>query len=301
MRNIDELTVNHQQSAEKNALSASSSPSEEVEERSSDNVESQRERIDLFIDLLWVGIISNISEHYFEQAFSGADESGHAMVEFILLFLPAWSIWSELQTFLSSYYMDDLPQRLIIIWILILGLVWGNNAPYLLSDSNAIRWTISVYIIATGTLRFTELIYSIWIPWLRRRWIWRVFITLPITGFWVAAIFTRGNTQLGMVFATLVCERLWVVLEASPLGERYASFHSQPTRISFAHSRARTPENDLFARSIWYGRRRFAGVVVAESLECGLSSCGLLINRLGGNACNRTFCLSSSPVRALSK
>lgn len=178
------------------------------------------ERLDLFIDLLWVGIISNISEHFFEQSFSGGVESGRALIEFFLLFLPAWGIWSELQMFLSSYYMDDFAQRLIVMWILILGLFWGNNAPYILGTNETVSWFISVYIIATLSLRLVELLYSIWLPWLRRIWLWRAILTLPVTGFWLAAIFTKHDIQLGMIFATIAFERAWIFLEASPIGDR---------------------------------------------------------------------------------
>lgn len=130
-------------------------------------------------------------------------------------------MWSELQVFLNSYYMDDLIQRIVVVWVLILGLLWGNNAPFILNQEDGyVSWFISVYLIATATLRFVELFYSIWIPWLRRIWIWRFLLTLPITGLWIGAIFSRDNSQLGLIFASLFFERAWIWLEASPVGDR---------------------------------------------------------------------------------
>ena len=126
--------------------------------------------MDLFIDLLFVGIISNISENYFDQAFVDETNVGKAVGDFVLSFLPAWRIWIMLQRFLNSYYMDDIPQRILIVWVLILAMIWGNNSPYFVSqiDSeniNGSTFLISTYLIAAASLRWIEILYSVWIPW----------------------------------------------------------------------------------------------------------------------------------------
>jgi low temperature requirement protein LtrA len=67
-----------------------------------EGVAKARERIDLFIDLVWVGIISNLSEVFSEVYFAPHQSAGKAFLMFIVVFLPAWRIWNFLREFLSQ-------------------------------------------------------------------------------------------------------------------------------------------------------------------------------------------------------
>lgn len=85
----------------------SSRDARDSEERSTDDVPKQLRRIDLFVDLVWVGIIANLSGTYGEQAFtnSGVD-SGLAVLEFVLLFFPIWRVWDDLRSYTSHHYVE---------------------------------------------------------------------------------------------------------------------------------------------------------------------------------------------------
>lgn len=64
-----------------------------------------RERLDLFIDLIWVGIIGNISEAFSTKAFASEDGSAvDAFVLILLVFLPSWRIWNGVREVLNDYY-----------------------------------------------------------------------------------------------------------------------------------------------------------------------------------------------------
>lgn len=131
-----------------------------------DSLKKQRERMDLFIDLIWVGIISNISEHFTNRVFAEEKQVNAAIGEFILLFIPAFRIWVTLQHWLNMYYMDDYFQKLFVVWIMVLGLIWGNNAPYLLeSFDHGDNFVIATYLVASGSFGVAQLIYSRWLPW----------------------------------------------------------------------------------------------------------------------------------------
>lgn len=118
---------------------------------------------------MFIGCVSNVSENYFEQAFVEETQIAKAVGDFILLFLPAWRIWWILQRFLNSYFMDDLLQRLLVLWVLVLAMVWGNNAPYFVGDLehnlDGSNFLIISYLIASGSVGAVEMIYSVWIPW----------------------------------------------------------------------------------------------------------------------------------------
>jgi hypothetical protein len=74
---------------------SSGSGDSEKEERSTDDAIKQYERVDLFIDLIWVGIIANLSASFGEQAFGENTglSIGEAVGEFCLLFIPIWRLW----------------------------------------------------------------------------------------------------------------------------------------------------------------------------------------------------------------
>ncbi len=87
-------------SRESSKISSGSGDSER-EERSTDDAIKQFERVDLFIDLIWVGIIANLSRSFDEQAF-GENTGltiGEAVGEFCLLFIPIWRLWYILMKF----------------------------------------------------------------------------------------------------------------------------------------------------------------------------------------------------------
>ncbi|KAF1985367.1 hypothetical protein K402DRAFT_394710 [Aulographum hederae CBS 113979] len=187
--------------------------------RSTESLVLQRDRLDLFVDLIWVGIISNISEHYYSKVFAEGASVSSSTSEFIVLFLPAWRMWSSLQQYLNSYYMDDLLQRVVIIWYLLLGLTWGNNAPYFLDNAARSNFSIVTYIIAIDTLLLAELAYSIWIPWLRRRFLIGLLLGIGSTAMWVILSITDNeNLKTSLLVAVIVFDYATSLVLASPLG-----------------------------------------------------------------------------------
>ncbi|KAI9721905.1 MAG: hypothetical protein M1828_005000 [Chrysothrix sp. TS-e1954] len=228
---VDDLSEAPSRKASRSVSQNSTAPEEEESEaRSTETVNKQRERLELFIDLLFVGIISNISEHFFDQAFTPGARIGRATYEFLLLFLPTFRFWNVLQQFLSSYFLDDSIQRVLLVWILILALVWGNNAPSLLKEDDSERLeesksgtthgsVIVVYLVAICTLLIAEAIYSIWIPWLRRYSMIAGVITLGTIGLWIAATLTSAQVQPWLIFAAIITDYVkWAALE-SPMGD----------------------------------------------------------------------------------
>lgn len=100
--------VHHERKPEgAHTRSVSSNDARDSEGRSSDNIPKQLRRIDLFVDLVWVGIIANLSGTFGEQAFSDSGVSINTAVgEFVLLFFPIWKVWDDLRSYTSHYYME---------------------------------------------------------------------------------------------------------------------------------------------------------------------------------------------------
>ena len=175
------------------------------------SIKERRERLDLFIDLIWVGIISNLSEVFSGWFFSpNQGQWGEAVGVFILIFLPSWRIWNSLREFMNDYYMDDLLQRMFIFWILLLSVFYGNNIAYLEQDGESIKIIcIVTYALIRWSFMCMELYYSIYIPWLRRLIIVGFLAKIPSIGLWMGAIWIQGWGATGPAAAAIMCE-YWV-------------------------------------------------------------------------------------------
>jgi hypothetical protein len=159
----------------------------EKEERSTDNAVKQYERVDLFIDLVWVGIIANLSGSFGEQAFGeGTGLSvGEATGEFILLFIPIWRMWDYLREYIGNFYKDDLIDRYFIIWILLLSVLYGVNAPFAFSpvdEGNSLKLLIGIYLVSRASFLAAYLLQTIYMPFLRRHFAFQVLSTLVMSG-----------------------------------------------------------------------------------------------------------------------
>ncbi|OCK84572.1 hypothetical protein K432DRAFT_344825 [Lepidopterella palustris CBS 459.81] len=115
--------------------------------------ERQAGRFELFLDLLYVAIVANFADNL------ATHPTGAQLVKYILIFTPAWHIWSMLKQLMNSHYNDDISQRILILWIMTLLVIYGNNATLVDEDISAMRTTVGAYIVA----RLTEIcVYSVY-------------------------------------------------------------------------------------------------------------------------------------------
>ncbi len=54
--------------------------------------------------------------------------------------------WSDLKELMNSYYNDDLLQRMLILWIMALLVIYGNNATLVDEGISALRTTVGVSV-----------------------------------------------------------------------------------------------------------------------------------------------------------
>ncbi|KAI1622576.1 bacterial low temperature requirement A protein-domain-containing protein [Exophiala viscosa] len=171
-------------------------------------IDKARERLDLFIDLIWVGIISNLSEVFSSDAFgSEGASSSKAFLFFAVVFLPSWRVWNGIREILNNYYMDDVLQRTYIFLLLVLSIFFGNNLAYITEfPERAKILTISLYLFIRSSLVLIECVYAIFIPWLRRLVLLTSLLYLPSIGLWTAGIYLDGAKALGPIFAAVVMD-----------------------------------------------------------------------------------------------
>lgn len=101
-----------------------------------------------------VAIVANFSEELAEHA------DGKHLAKYILIFVPAWHIWSDLREIMNSYYTDDLVQRIIILWVMSLLVLYANAAKKVDDDISAMRTAAGAYLTARFTIMITFIICS---------------------------------------------------------------------------------------------------------------------------------------------
>ncbi|KAJ5166307.1 uncharacterized protein N7482_005088 [Penicillium canariense] len=116
--------------------------------------ERQAGRFELFLDLLYVAILSNFADNLVEHI------SGAKLVKYILILSPSWHVWSDLRELMNSFYNDDLAQRVLILWVMATLVVYGNNAPLVDEEIGAMRSAVGAYMAARLTCNLAHLYYS---------------------------------------------------------------------------------------------------------------------------------------------
>lgn len=161
-----------------------------------------------------MGIIGNLAEHFSDQAFStdSTFSVGENVFEFIILFLIAWRIWKDLQEFMSKYHTNDLVERLFVVWIIILAMLYGNNAPSLIGDSSSVA--VIIFLVVLGSFMVVETAYSVFIPSLRREIILRVAFAALSLPLWISALYVAYPTKAGLT--AIVVGYLTAAFMASP-------------------------------------------------------------------------------------
>lgn len=86
-------------------------------------------------------MVANFSDDLTEHA------DGAHLTKYVLIFAPAWHIWADLRE-MNSYYTDDLAQRLGVLWVMALLVLYANNARAVDEDLAAMRTAAGAYLVA---------------------------------------------------------------------------------------------------------------------------------------------------------
>ncbi|KAJ5147914.1 hypothetical protein N7476_000573 [Penicillium atrosanguineum] len=164
-------------------------------------------RFELFLDLLYVAILSNFADTLVE------DISGAKLVKYILILAPSWHVWSDLREIMNSFYNDDLLQRVLILWVMAILVIYGNNAPLVDEEIGAMRATVGAYMVARISCNLAHLLYSFSSYHHRRQQrLWVVLSTLFIC-LYIPLYFESVSTRAKIAVAAIaICveEATWI-------------------------------------------------------------------------------------------
>jgi len=114
-------------------------------------------KLELFLDLVYVGIVSTLASTALKKP------NAISFVKFVLLYIPAITIWSDLKDFMNYYYNDDLLQKIFVCWTELLLIVYGNNCEFIDTSNKALLTSVISYFLSRFSLAIMLIFYSFFI------------------------------------------------------------------------------------------------------------------------------------------
>lgn len=153
---------------------------------------------ELFIDLLYVGIIGVIGDTASEDA------TALSLLHFTITYIMSWRMWADITTLINWFETGDIVQRLSILLYLTCLLGFTVNI------ANAFESTYTAMVSFYLAERMVQGLYIIWVaslvPTVRGVMVGQgvlVFVTCPI---WIASVHTAYPSQLGLIFLALLLD-----------------------------------------------------------------------------------------------
>uniref|UniRef100_A0A060T932 ARAD1D15620p n=1 Tax=Blastobotrys adeninivorans TaxID=409370 RepID=A0A060T932_BLAAD len=157
-------------------------------------------QFELFIDLLYVGIVANLA------ATATEEHNGLSLLRYVLTFLPAWQVWSDLRDFMNYYYNNDLTQKALVLWILALLVVYANNASKVAMSSAETALVVGPYVLARFTMATVAFLYTFVIHQHRRQMRFYAISTYCTCALWLAVIWINVRAKVAVAFICLALE-----------------------------------------------------------------------------------------------
>ncbi|KZT60766.1 hypothetical protein CALCODRAFT_84347 [Calocera cornea HHB12733] len=173
-----------------------------------ENEERQSGRLELFFDLTFVGLISVLARECVDNP------DGAHVAKYILTFAPVYMIWTYIRELFNSFWSDDVLQRLLVLFIMICLVMYGNNATDVQNDWNAedgggaARITaIATYLIAAFVSALLYLFYTFFVKsrraQIRAHFMSWCLVPLPL---WIGTIFAPIRTAAALAAVAVFCE-----------------------------------------------------------------------------------------------
>ncbi|KAJ7135420.1 hypothetical protein C8R43DRAFT_1020947 [Mycena crocata] len=246
--------------------------------------EQQSSRFELFFDLLFVGMVHQLSEAASEEP------TGIGFIKYVLTFAPAFSIWGDVRDIANQFANDDVTQRAYILWIMMLLVGYSNNASSIefgkvettepgleghedLTEQsmNSMRWTLGFLVVAKMSKVLLSLIYALFLPMSRRPLIIATSNAVTLALLSLVAMFTSLHVTIGLVALGIILDlalRLVGVLlykTMEILGKKYAKRRQNQNRQNSCPWSADDPMRTPGAEKVTDEPGPFEGVTTVNS------------------------------------
>lgn len=149
-------------------------------------------------DLFFVGIIGVLGDTAAEHP------NGTSFVQFLIKFMMAWRIWQDMTLTVNWFEIDDIVQRICIIFYLACLFGFTTNIQYAFETT---------YAPLTGFFLAERLFCAAWlficaylIPMIRGTLIWHGIVMVCTSAIWVASIHVEWPNQLALIFIAIALD-----------------------------------------------------------------------------------------------
>ncbi|KAI5951238.1 hypothetical protein KGF54_004312 [Candida jiufengensis] len=185
-------------------------------------------RTELFLDLLYVGLIANLAGEASEEA------TGLSLLKYFLFFMPIWTVWADIKDFTNYYYNEDLSQKIYIFWILCLLTLYINSHYDITESYSKAALVIVPYMLCRLSLAASLFVYSFWIPEHRPQQ--RLYAaTLLVTSLcWISVIFVSVRVKIALSIVFFFLEQVSFVFCYHPFIKRLMGL-TMSTALNIEH------------------------------------------------------------------
>ena len=156
---------------------------------------------ELFIDLVYVGVIDIIGEKAVEHP------SGLSLLHFVIVFSIAWKIWSDMTNIINWFDIDDIFQRVCVAFYLICLFGFCTNIFYMFEEEESTYKSAVAFYIAQ------RLFLGIWyhmvaglVPMIRGTMIANSLLILTSVAFWIGSMHVHYPSQLALIFIGIIID-----------------------------------------------------------------------------------------------
>ncbi|TVY32284.1 hypothetical protein LSUB1_G007218 [Lachnellula subtilissima] len=158
---------------------------------------------ELFVDLLYVGIIAINGDHAAEGP------TGYELLRFTITFMMSWKIWSDLATIISWFETDDIMQRLFVLFVM--SCLLGLTTNMLDFFDHTYSQLISFYLAARLFMASYYFFLSFIIPMVRGMMYLNAIMTVIPATLWIASVHISMPLRLAPIWIALVLDLVGVI------------------------------------------------------------------------------------------
>ncbi|KAG9301916.1 hypothetical protein G9A89_004596 [Geosiphon pyriformis] len=180
---------------------------------------------ELFWDLIFVAVAGVLGHSLVSEDINGA-----RLEAFFITFFPIWRLWVDVQLYLNVYSSDDLIQKFLVLWEIIIVVCMASHSHDITGEIG--RFFIASFVVGRLTMVALFLGLAIFIPMFRISFItaaWGIFIPSIL---WIVVMGVHDtNDKKKLIWSSIAFDLFWQVFV--PIYNRYGT----KTPVNHTHTR----------------------------------------------------------------
>ena len=149
---------------------------------------------ELFIDLVYVGVIDIIGEKAIEHP------SGLSLLHFVIVFSIGWKIWADMTNVINWFDIDDIFQRICVAFYIICLFGFATNIFYMFEEEDSTyKSAVAFYIAQRLFLGLWYLMVAKLVPMIRGTMVSNALLIATAVAFWIGSMHVHWPGQLALI------------------------------------------------------------------------------------------------------